>query len=163
LAWDDEYVLRKGLHMPLTKNALECWDEHSNLAEEANFTDVRTNYRSSLFLEGEYLAWSSPNEDELLVNLQANNGMVRINATTNSATALVGYGLKDHVITPVDINSHDKLCNLTTYQNLFALRMPDSIRTLRYNGMLYLPTANEGSKTVLDHSVIVSMRLSCFW
>jgi hypothetical protein len=145
--WDDDYVLRKGLHMPLTKNALEYWDEHSHLADEANFTDIRTNYRSSLFLEGEYLAWSSPKEDELLVNLQVNNGMLRINVTTNSATALVGYGLKDHGITPVDINSHDKLCNLTTYQNLFALRMPDSIRTLRYNGKLYLLTANEGSKT----------------
>ena len=143
--WDDDYVLRKGLHMPLTKKALEYWDEHSHIAQEANFSNVRNAYRSSLFLEGEYLAWASPEEDELLVNLQVNNGLLRINVLENRALSLAGYGLKDHGATPVDINGEDKVCNLTTYPNLFALRNPDSIRTLRYNGKLYLLTANEGA------------------
>lgn len=142
--WDDDYVLGKGLHMPLTKKALEYWDEYSPIAEEANFTDVRSNYRSSLFLEGEYMAWASPEETELLVNLQINNGLLRININENRAMALAGYGLKDHGSIPIDIDSSDKACNLTTYPNLFALREPDSIRTLQYNGKLYVLTANEG-------------------
>lgn len=143
--WDDDYVLRKGLHMPLTNNSLTYWDDHSHIAEEANFSSVRNAYRSSLFLEGEYLAWASPEEDELLVNLQVNNGLLRINVNENRALSLSGYGLKDHGSTPIDINANDKTCNLASYRNLFALRNPDSIRTLRYNGKSYLLTANEGA------------------
>ena len=142
--WDDDYVLRKGLNMPLTKNALEYWDAHSPIAGKTNFSNVRQNYRSSLFLEGEYLAWASPDETELLVNLQINNGLLRIDVNSNRALALAGYGLKDHSSIPIDIDSSDKDCNLKTYANLFALRNPDSIRTLRYNGKQYLLTANEG-------------------
>jgi len=143
--WDDAYVLSKGLHMPLTKNALEYWDEYSPIAEEANFSHVRGDaYRASLFLEGEYLAWANPEETELLVNLQINNGLLRIDVRANKALALAGYGLKDHAEAPIDIDSSDKACVPKTYPNLFALRSPDSIRTIRYNGKLYVLTANEG-------------------
>lgn len=145
-AWDDDYVLRKGLHMPLTKNALEYWDEYSHIANDTNFTEIRQTYRSSLFLEGELLAWASPDEDELLVNLQINNGLLRIDVHQNKALALAGYGLKDHGAIPIDIDPTDKDCNLRTYPNLFSLRAPDSIRTLRYNNKLYLLTANEGDE-----------------
>ena len=41
-------------------------------------------------------------------------------------------------------NSGDKACNLKTYENLFSMRNPDTIETLRYDGKLYLQTANEG-------------------
>lgn len=142
--WDDDYVLRRGLHMPLTYNALTYWDEYSPIAHEANFSSVREKYRSSLFLHQEMLAWNSPEETELLVNLQQNNGLIRIDVANNRALALAGYGLKDHGEIPVDINSNDKKCNLQTYPNLFAMRNPDSITTLRYNGRQYLLVANEG-------------------
>lgn len=143
--WDDDYTLRKGLHMPLTKSSLEYWDTVSPIAEEADFTEVREKYRSSFFVQGEALAWSGPNESELLVNLQVNNGMMRIDVARNQALALAGYGLKDHSVVPVDINPDDKKCDLRTYANLFSMRNPDTIATLRYNDKIYLLTANEGA------------------
>lgn len=142
--WDDDYTLRKGLHMPLTKNALEYWDLHSPIAEEADFTEVRSKYRSSFFVQGESMVWASPRESELLVNLQLNNGLMRIDVARNQALALAGYGLKDHSVVPIDINAFDNQCELRTYPNLFSMRNPDSVFTLRYNDKIYLLTANEG-------------------
>jgi hypothetical protein len=142
--WDDNYVLGKGLHMPLTRNALKYWDLYSNDAEEFNFTEVRKQYQSSIFIEGESLSWAGPNESELLVNLQVNNGVLRIDVAQNKALALAGYGLKDHSIVPIDLNSNDKQCNLQTYPNLFSLRNPDGVTTLRYGNKVYLLTANKG-------------------
>ena len=130
--------------MPLTKNALEYWDTWSPIADEVNYSEIRNNYRSGVFLHPKKLAWSGPDDSELLVNLQENNGLLRINATTATATALVSYGVKDHSIVPVDINNSDKTCNLKTYQDLFAMRNPDTIATLRFNDKQYVVTANEG-------------------
>lgn len=144
--WDDKYVLGQGLHMPLTKNALEYWDTLSPLKDEVDFSQVRQAYKSSIFLEPENLAWSSPDETELLVNLQKNNGLIRVDVVNDKVTALAGYGLKDHGEVPVDINPNDKTCNLKLYPNLFALRAPDSIATFQYNGRKYVVTANEGSE-----------------
>ena len=56
--WDDDYVLRKGLHMPLTKKSLGYWDELSHIAEDVDFKNVRDKYRSSIFIQGEALAWA---------------------------------------------------------------------------------------------------------
>jgi len=56
--WDDAYVLSKGIHMPLTKNALEYWDDHSPLADEFDFTEVRENYKSARLLRPEWMAVS---------------------------------------------------------------------------------------------------------
>ena len=144
-AWDDKYVLDKGLHMPLTKNALEYWDTLSPLKDIVDFAQVRQEYKSSIFLEPENLAWSTPDETELLVNLQKNNGLIRIDVVNEKLIALAGYGLKDHGEVPIDINPNDKTCDLKLYPNLFALRSPDSIATFRYNGKKYVVTANEGS------------------
>jgi len=145
--WDDDYTLRKGLHMPLTSNALKYWDELSFMKDELDFANVRENYRSSIFIEGESLAWM-PDGSEVLINLQVNNGILRIDAANNRALALAGYGLKDHATVPIDINSKDKACNLKTYPNLFSMRNPDSAKTFRYNGKNYLVTANEGGNKV---------------
>ena len=142
--WDDEYLLQRGLNMPLTKNALEYWDDYSNDADDLNFTELRQNYKSSIFLEPENLAWNGPEETELLVNLQENNGLLRINMTDLRPVAVAGYGLKDHSVVPVDINDKDEKCNLRKYPSLFAMRNPDTIQTLQYNDKFYVITANEG-------------------
>ena len=113
--WDDLYALSKGLHMPMTKKALEYWDDHSHMSDDLDFSVARENYRSSIFIQGESLAWGSPDESELLVNLQVNNGVLRIDVTNNRALALAGYGLKDHGEIPIDINRYvncwDFLCS----------------------------------------------------
>ena len=142
--WNDDYVLRKGLHMPLTKKALKYWDTLSPIASDVDFSQVLAEYQSSMLVRGESLAWNGPEETELLVNLQQNNGLIRIDVANNRALALAGYGLKDHGQVPIDINSDDGICDFRTYPGLFSLRSPDTVNTLRYNGKLYLLTANEG-------------------
>lgn len=143
-AWDDEYFLRKGLHMPLTYNALHYWDELSPIAETINFTDIREDYKPGIFLYPKKLAWSGTDDNELLVNLQENNGLMRIDANSAVATAVASYGVKDHSVVPIDINPSDKTCNMRTYRHLFAMRNPDTIAALRYNDKQYVITANEG-------------------
>ena len=142
--WDDTYLLRRGLNMPLTKNALKYWDEFSADAEDLDFADVIADYRPSIFLEPEYLAWNGPEETELLVNLQENNGLLRINMTDFTAIAVVGYGLKDFGEIPIDVNENDKACNLKTHPSLFGMRNPDTIATVKYGEKYYVVTANEG-------------------
>mmetsp|Transcript_35215 Transcript_35215/g.85341 ORF Transcript_35215/g.85341 Transcript_35215/m.85341 type:complete len:726 (-) Transcript_35215:121-2298(-) len=140
--WDDAYLLRRGLNMPMTKNALEYWDDYSHLADDLSFSELRDNYKSSIFLEPENLAWG-PDEMELLVNMQENNGLLRINMTDLSPVAVAGYGMKDHSFVPVDINANDGDCKLKTYPSLFAMRNPDQIASLKYNDKNYVITANE--------------------
>ena len=143
--WTDEYLLRRGLNMPLTKNALEYWDLYSDDADDLDFTDVRESYRPATFLEPEFLAWSDPCESELLVNMQENNGLVRINMTDLRPVAVAGYGLLDHSVVPIDVNEDDEACNLRTYGSLFSMRNPDTIQGIRFsNGLHYVVTANEG-------------------
>ena len=141
--WDDEYLLRRGLNMPLSLKALEYWDDHSDDADDLDFSHVRKNYKSAIFLEPERLAWNGPDETELLVNLQENNGLLRINMTDFRPVAVAGYGLKDHSVVPIDIKE-DGECTLKTYGSLFSMRNPDTIQSLRYNGKYYVFTANEG-------------------
>ena len=143
--WDDDYALRKGIHMPLTRKALEYWDEHSSRKDELNFTEVRENYKTSIFLRPKVLAWSGANEKELLVMIQSNNGLIRVDVENNRATALVGFGLKDHGVIPIDVNQNDFQCDLKTYPNLFSMRNPEGMQTLNYNGRRYVVTANEGN------------------
>ena len=144
-AWDDRYVLERGLNMGLTLNALEYWDDHSHMADDLDFAELRANYRSAIFLEPERLAWNGPEETELLVNMQKNNGLLRINMTDYSPVAVAGYGLKDHNVVPVDLNDSDGDCILKTYPSVFAMRNPDGFQTLKYNDKFYVITANEGS------------------
>lgn len=141
---DDAYLVKKGLNMPLSFSSLEYWDEYGPDAEELDFSEIRANYKSSIFLEPKAMAWSGPNEEELLVNLQENNGLMRIDAATGKPLSVASYGLKDHSEVPVDINAGDKKCALSTYDSLFAMRNPDIITTVRYNNKTYVITANEG-------------------
>jgi len=142
--WDDHYVLSKGLHMPLTLKSLQYWDTLSPLADSVNFTEIRVKYETAMFLEPESMAWSDPEETELLMNMQLNNGFLRIDLTKDKVVAVAGYGLRDHGVIPIDINGDDKTCNLQTYPNLFSLRSPDTLASLRYDGNPYILTANEG-------------------
>ena len=144
-SWDDDYLLRKGLHLPFTRNSLKYWDTWSPMADKIDLSSDLDNYHSTLFLKPEYLAWDNEEETELLVNMQNNNGLTRVDMELNVTTSVASYGLKDHSYIPVDINSEDKDCDLQSYRNLFALRAPDTIVTVRYNDKTYVVTANEGS------------------
>lgn len=140
--WDDEYLLRRGLNMPITKNTLLYWDIHSHRADEFDFSEVLGSYRAAMFLTPEDLTWNSPDETELLVNMQANNGMLRINMTDFSPVSVAGYGLIDHNVVPLDLEA-DGRCSLRTYKSVFAMRNPDTVRAVLYNGKSYIITSNE--------------------
>ena len=140
--WDDEYLLRKGINMPLSFGALEYWDLHSNMVDKLDFQEIRAKYNSAILLEPKFMAWN-PDETELLVNLQENNGLIRIDVATATPLSVASYGIKDHSKIPIDLLEDGK-CVLKTYESLFAMRNPDIISTIRYNGKTYVVTSNEG-------------------
>ena len=47
--WDDEYMLQKGINMPLSIGALEYWDLYSNRADDFDFGEIRANYATAPF------------------------------------------------------------------------------------------------------------------
>jgi len=57
--WTDDELLEKGIHLPLSANALEYWDEHSNVADDLDFTAARAEYTAASVLEPEWLVWSA--------------------------------------------------------------------------------------------------------
>lgn len=146
-AWDDAYLLSKGINMPMTKNSLTYWDDYSHMADELDFSELRANYRPSIFMSPEALNWGNPEQTELLVNMQPNNGVLRFDVVSGKMLDIVGFGLKNHEKIPIDINSHDKTCNLDTYEHLFAMRGPDNFQVIRYNDKTYLITCNEGEES----------------
>ena len=55
--WDDHYLLDRSLNMPVTKRALEYWDDYSHVAANVEFSDVRAEYSPSVFLRPEKIAF----------------------------------------------------------------------------------------------------------
>jgi hypothetical protein len=82
--WTDAELLAKGIHLPLSANALEYWDEYSSIAGEVDFTAARAAYTSASVLEPEYLAWSG-DEKYVLVSLQENSALIRIDVLSEEA------------------------------------------------------------------------------
>ena len=148
---DDEYVLTKGLNLPLSKKSLEYWDEYSPYADDLDLQEVRENYRTAIFLTPTALSWNGPSETEILVNLQENNGIIRIDINSNEVLDLAGFGLKDHGTIPIDINTQDQDCILRTYKDVFSMRNPNMITSIRYNDKIYLITSNEGESKEYDN------------
>lgn len=85
--WTDDELLEKGIHLPLSEKALEYWDDHSSIADDLNFTLARAMYKAASQLEPEYVAWSA-NEKYLLVGLQENSALVKINMETEEADGI---------------------------------------------------------------------------
>lgn len=88
--WTDDELLAKGVHLPLSKNALEYWDEHSSVADDLDFTAARAAYTSASVLEPEWLVWSA-DEKYVLVNLQENSALVKVNVATETAEDIYRY------------------------------------------------------------------------
>lgn len=82
--WTDEELLEKGIHLPLSKNALEYWDDHSAIANDVDFSSARANYTGASVLEPEWLVWSA-DEKYVLVNLQENSALVKVNVAEKTA------------------------------------------------------------------------------
>jgi DNA-binding beta-propeller fold protein YncE len=88
--WTDEELLEKGVHLPVSKNALEYWDLYSKDAEDINFTAARESYTTASVLEPEWMAWT-PDGSRLLVSLQDNNAILIVDPETNSVKDIFRY------------------------------------------------------------------------
>jgi hypothetical protein len=53
--FDDEYLLANA--MPLSKNEMEYWDDHSDIADDLNLGEMRNSYKPSYFFMPEYMKY----------------------------------------------------------------------------------------------------------
>lgn len=131
--------------MPLTENALEYWDDYSGIAEDIDWSNIRANYNPGFFMQPEYMAFSHDGA-QLLVNLQQNSALVRVDLRTATAQAVDGFGLKPWNVNGIDIIDSDKSCNkFITNPFLYSNRKPDVIASAEIDGVNFVFTADEGS------------------
>jgi hypothetical protein len=131
--------------MPLTLNALEYWDVHSRIASNVDWSTIRADYSPNLFLQPEYIQFS-PDSRTLLVNLQKNSAIARIDILAATLVAIDGYGLKSWTTGDgIDIVDDDGCNRSITHPLLYSVPAPDGFATVEIDGELYVLTANEGS------------------
>ncbi len=82
--WTDDELIAKGIHLPLSANALEYWDDQSSIADSLDFAAARASYTTASVLEPEWLVWT-PDGKYVLVSLQENCALVKINVATKTA------------------------------------------------------------------------------
>jgi hypothetical protein len=87
--WTEAELIQKEVHLPLPLNAMEYWEEHSQLAGGLNFTAARASYQPANNLEPTYLAWSEDGAT-LFVNLQENCALVTVDVVSGEATDILG-------------------------------------------------------------------------
>ena len=88
--WTDDELLAKGIHLPISEKALEYWDDHSAVAADVDFSAARASYTAASVLEPEWLVWSA-DEKYVLVNLQENAALVKINVANEVAEDIYRY------------------------------------------------------------------------
>ena len=162
--WTDDELLAKGVHLPLSKNALEYWDEHSGM--DLNFTAARATYTAASVLEPEWIVWSA-DEKYVLVNLQENAALVKINVEDKKAediyrygriemfllyilysiltrlptvSLFFSYGLKSWETTPIDIVEDDGCDTMPTVEGLYSVRTLDAITAIIVGEHTYIAT-----------------------
>ncbi|MCV2880424.1 choice-of-anchor I family protein [Actibacterium sp. XHP0104] len=91
--------------------------------------------------EPEYIAEAG---GKLFVTLQEANAVAVFDLTTMGWEKIVPLGTQDHSVVGLDASDKDGAINITTYDNLVGLRMPDAIAAAEINGQTYFLTANEG-------------------
>mmetsp|Transcript_99666 Transcript_99666/g.287719 ORF Transcript_99666/g.287719 Transcript_99666/m.287719 type:complete len:684 (+) Transcript_99666:87-2138(+) len=150
----DEDLISKGVHLPLSKKAMEYWDEHSAVAGDLDFASARASYTPAMNLEPEYLGWALAG-DKVFVGLQENSAIVTVDvppaadwgATPPRASRIDALGLKDWspsgTTGGIDLIKDDG-CVLKNFPGYHTMRQPDSIAVVSVDGVDYVLTANEG-------------------
>lgn len=131
--------------MPLTLKAMEYWDDHSDIRDEIDWADIRSNYNPGFFMQPEFMKFNHDGT-QLFVNLQQNSALVRVEVATATARAIDGFGLKPWTDgTGIDIIDDESCDAYVTNAFLFSNRKPDGIATVKIDGSDYVLTADEGS------------------
>ena len=82
--WTDDELIAMDVHLPLSYNAMQYWNDPEN---GINFTAAIANYQTANVLEPEYLAWNG-DETKIFVNLQENNAMVIVDVASNAVESI---------------------------------------------------------------------------
>ena len=90
--------------------------------------------------EPEYIA---VNGRTAYVALQEANAIAVLDLDKAEFTGVYPLGLQDYSQTKVDLQK-DKKIDLTNYENVYGIKMPDGISVTTVGGKTYLLTANEG-------------------
>lgn len=131
--------------MPLTEKALEYWDDHSDIRDEIDWSDIRANYNPGFFMQPEFMHFNHDGT-QLFVNLQQNSALVRVEVSSATARAIDGFGLKPWTSgTGIDIVDDNSCDAFVTNPFLYSNRKPDGIATVKIDGSDYVLTADEGS------------------
>jgi hypothetical protein len=83
--WTEQELLDKGVHMPLTLNAMKYWNTTDDI--DVDFSEAIATYTPDAVLEPEYLAFSA-NKSKIYVNLQENNAMVIVDVESGLAESI---------------------------------------------------------------------------
>lgn len=116
-------------------------------------------------LEPEWLVWSA-DEEYVLVNLQENAGLVKVNVADGVAEDIYSYGLKDWSETPIDVIEDDGCETMPTVDGLYSVRTPDSITAIIVGEDTYIATANEvrfGRSSLLSASSYTFLTATFTW
>lgn len=108
---------------------------------------------ASADFEPEYLA-IDPNNGDVLVTLQENNAVARLDVATGTFTQILSLGTVDHSLpgSGMDASDRDGGINIAP-QPVQGMRMADSIATFQIDGQTYFATANEGDTRTEDARV----------
>ncbi|MGN1003424.1 MAG: choice-of-anchor I family protein, partial [Oscillospiraceae bacterium] len=101
---------------------------------------VQKNTQPSTDFEPEYIAVSGTTA---YVSLQEANAIALLDITSGTFTGVYPLGFQDYSKTAVDLQKDGKI-ELTTYENVYGIKMPDGISVTTIGGKTYLLTANEG-------------------
>jgi predicted phosphodiesterase len=101
---------------------------------------IQKDSAPSTDFEPEYIAVSN---GTAYVALQEANAIAVLNIADGEFTGVYPLGLQDYSKTKVDLQKNDTI-ELTNYENVYGIKMPDGISVVTIGGKDYLLTANEG-------------------
>mmetsp|Transcript_87956 Transcript_87956/g.249112 ORF Transcript_87956/g.249112 Transcript_87956/m.249112 type:complete len:698 (-) Transcript_87956:318-2411(-) len=151
----DAELEASGVHLPLSLNAMEYFDDYGAASADLNWTSARAAYTPATQLEPEYLAWSSDGS-KLYVNLQENSALATVLVADGVGTvdSIEAYGLKDWSSSGgtegID-TVEDGACTLEFKPGFKTMRMPDAIAIAEVDGTPYIFTADEGDDKEYDN------------
>ncbi|PWQ95217.1 choice-of-anchor I family protein [Leucothrix arctica] len=103
-------------------------------------------------VEPEYVTVSA-DSSTAWVSLQENNGIARVDLTTNTITNIFPLGFKDHGAEGNELDASDKdddAVILRSFPNLKGMYQPDGIASFEEGGVTYVVSANEGDGREYD-------------
>lgn len=101
---------------------------------------VQKDTNPSTDFEPEYIAVSG---STAYVSLQEANAIAVLDIPSGTFTGVYPLGFQDYSKTTVDLQKDGEI-KLTTYENVYGIKMPDGISVTTIGGKTYLLTANEG-------------------